>query len=355
MDRASAFLQRAAADGFPEAHHKMRFPRWAGFSGGRAEQVATQFAPAVIADLLLDVAALRGMAEAVAWGAVAHAQADRLARARLSDRPGGWSYFPNLPELPPDLDSLGAAIRLFARAAPEHLPLVEDPIRIALAGVEPNGVLRTWIVAPEAAPKALTRMRRGVRWHWGDTVDLEVCARFFLGLYEMDAVRFEAEIACGAAAIAAAQVPDGSWPATWYTGPVYGTALCTQLMEVTGQDRAARSGRAAMAACAQPDGGWGAWESVPLDTAMALAHLASDLSANARMRAVAHLLNYQNPDGSWPGTPWIQMEAGRALGKARRRLTWQSDTVTTAFALRALATVAQLTNEARAPDGIQSA
>ncbi|WP_424970893.1 prenyltransferase/squalene oxidase repeat-containing protein [Dinoroseobacter sp. S76] len=339
--RASAFLKDQAAEGFPEAHHRMRFPRWAGFSSAQAEQVATQFAPAVIADLLLDVALCQDSAEAASWHEIARAQADRLAQARLSDRPGGWSYFPDLPELPPDLDSLGAAIRLFARAAPEHLPLVEDPIRVALAGAEPDGVLRTWIVAPDAPRKALKRMRRGVRWHWGDTVDLEVCARFFLGLYDMDAARFAAEIARASAAIAAAQAPDGSWPATWYAGPVYGTALCAQLMEVTGQDQAAEAGHAAMAACVHPDGGWGAWDSVPLDTAMALAGLAPHVTVGVQDRAVAHLLRFQNPDGSWPGTPWIQMEAGRALGKIQRRITWQSDTVTTAFALRALAIVAQ--------------
>ena len=29
---------------------------------------------------------------------------------KLTDRDGGWSYFPDLPELPPDLDSLSAAM-----------------------------------------------------------------------------------------------------------------------------------------------------------------------------------------------------------------------------------------------------
>ncbi|WP_424975313.1 prenyltransferase/squalene oxidase repeat-containing protein [Dinoroseobacter sp. S124A] len=341
IDRAGAFLEAEGAAGFPEAHHRMRFPRWAGVGGGSVEHVAEVFAPAVIADLLVDAADLCEGEAAVRWRAVARRQADRVAQARLSDRPGGWSYFPDLPDLPPDLDSLGAAIRLFARAAPEHLPLVGDPIRIALAGTEANGLPRTWIIAPDAPLKARKRMRRGVRWHWGDTVDPEVCARFFLGLHAMDAARFAPEIARGAAAIAAAQAPGGLWPATWYAGPVYGTALCAELMVATGHTRAAEAGCAALAKAVHPAGGWGMWEAVPLDTAMALALLADGLPPEAVTRAVELLLSYQNPDGSWPGTQWIQMEVGRALGRVRRRITWQSDTVTTAFALRALLAVSR--------------
>ena len=49
---------------------------------------------------------------------IAHREARYVAQATLKGRAGGWSYFPDLPELPPDLDSLSAALHLFARVAP---------------------------------------------------------------------------------------------------------------------------------------------------------------------------------------------------------------------------------------------
>lgn len=333
---AGAFLEAEAARGFPEARHHMSFPRWAGFGGAQAQQTSEAFGRAVIADLLLDIGALSNGTEARRWADIARAEADMVAAARLTDRVGGWSYFPDLPELPPDLDSLAAAIRVFARAAPDHLPLVEEPIQCALAGADADGGIRTWIVARENDPAALKRMRRGVRWHWGDTVDIEVCARFYLALLAMDPTRFAAEIERGAAYVAARQTPTGGWDATWYAGQVYGTALCCQLMAETGRTGAVDAGHAALTRLEYETGGWGNWQPVPLDTAIALSTSVRDHPRSAIERAVSFLIEYQNPDGSWPGTPWIKMEVGRALGRIQRTITWQSDTITTAFALRAL-------------------
>lgn len=334
---AGAFLETEAARGFPEARHHMTFPRWAGFGGSRAQQTSEAFGRSVIADLLLDVGALSDDADARHWREIARAQADRVAAARLTDRVGGWSYFPDLPELPPDLDSLAAATRLFARTARQHLPLVEHPIRHALAVADADGGIRTWIVSDENDPAALKRMRRGVRWHWGDTVDIEVCARFYLALHTMDPRRFATEIQRGAAFVASRQTLSGCWDATWYAGDVYGTALCHQLLTETGHAAVADRARTALAGLEYDTGGWGSWQPVPLDTAIALNSVIREHPRSRTERAVSFLLQYQNPDGSWPGTPWIKMEVGRALGRIQRTITWQSDTVTTAFALRALA------------------
>lgn len=59
-------------------------------------------------------------------------------------------------------------------------------------------------------------------------------------------------------------------------------------------------------------------------------------NAPAFKRGVAWLLDHQTQAGHWMGTPWIKMEIGRAQGQVWRTATFQSDTLTTAFALRTL-------------------
>ena len=92
------------------------------------------------------------------------------------------------------------------------------------------------------------------------------------------------------------------------------------------------------------DGGWGTWESVPLDTALAIWSVVQDHipdQSDSVGRGLDVLLEQQAPDGSWPATPWIKMDVGRAQGRVLRTLTYQSTTVTTAFALRSLLLVRQ--------------
>ena len=180
IDRALGWLLAEAGCGFPSARHCMDFPSWAGFSGGAA-QCGDGFSRAVAAGAMADAAqalAGRSAAAASALTTLAHREADALAGMRLTDRGGGWSYFPELPELPPDLDSLSAVTGLFARVAPEHLPLTARPIDLALASRGPAGGCRTWLIDPDDPPAARERMQHAVARHWGDTVDVDVNARF---------------------------------------------------------------------------------------------------------------------------------------------------------------------------------
>jgi hypothetical protein len=115
------------------------------------------------------------------------------------------------------------------------------------------------------------------------------------------------------------------------------------------------------------------WQSVPLDTAIALSELIAalggnehalasadgrsprlnivsekaergiPLSAQAQRQAIGRgvecLLQYQGLDGHWNPSPWIKMEIGRAQGAPARTATYQSATLTTAFCLPALLAV----------------
>lgn len=307
----------------------MQFPRWAGFGGAEDLQASDGFARTVLGALLLDIVVCLPADHSArpALQGFAQREADRAAAAKLADRHGGWSYFPGLPDLPPDLDSLAAAIVLFARAAPQHLRLCEVPIALALAQRASGSGCRTWLIHPQDPPAAAARMHAAVARHWGDTVDLEVNARFAAAL---QAAGHPA--AAGIAAILhGARCTDGTWPVTWYASPLVALDLARDLPGIDADVSLAGVRRRMRA-----DGGWGdERESTTLDTALAVDLLAAADPAAAAAGA-AWLCGEQTRRGAWLATPWIRMDVGRAQGTATHRLLFGCDSITTAYALRAL-------------------
>ncbi len=341
VTRAKQFLLAQADKGFPETRHTMRFPRQAGFQGEQEEQSADVFARAVLASLLLDVVELdEDTAFEEAVQEVARREARHVAEARLRDRNGGWSYFPGLPELPPDLDSLAAALFLFARAVREYVHLCEEPIQLALNQIQPDGSLETWLVSPENPPAQRLLMEHGINNYWGRSVDVEVLARFFLALLAYDRQRFEAVACQGARFLLDQQKSNGTWESTWYWGTAYGTSLCLRLLDELGLgEEAGRRAQAFFLATQRDDGGWGEPQTVPLETALSLWILARwnfAAPSQAILPAVQFLLKQQGEDGSWNPSPWIKMEIGRPQGHIIRTLSYSSTTLTTAFCLRSL-------------------
>ena len=341
--RAKAYLHAEADRAFAETRHVMRFPHGAGFHGEVEAHASGPFARAVLAGALLDVADHDGDDAAFCrWArAVARREAAHVAACRLTDRAGGWSYFPTLPELPPDLDSLAAALTLFARAALEFLPLCEEPIALALAQVGDDGAMETWLIAGRDAIEDRQAMDRGVARHWGRGADVDVCARFYHALWLADAGRFGHVVRQGARFVQSRQRPDGGWDATWYWGQAQACDLAMRLLHDVGAGDDARARGARFLLASQwPDGGWGTWESVPLDTGLALAALmdagACAAPPEALARGIEALLHSQTLPGFWKGTPWIKMDIGRASGRVTRTATYRSSTITTAFCLRAL-------------------
>ncbi len=331
LARGWGFLRQQAEAGFPDACHAMSFPHAQGFTGASERQASDLFARAVIGGLLLDLAEL-APALAPAARPLAAREAAHVAAGRVHDRAGGWSYFPGLPELPPDLDSLGAASALIARAAPGQLALCQGPIALALARRRADAGIDTWLVAATDPPDAQAVMQRAIALCWGSTEDVDVLARFYRALRRVDPSHADAA-AAGARHVAAAQRADGAWQGTWYAGPHQATALCAELLAATGTEPAAlaRAGGFARAALAAPG-------LSPVDTALCLwtLRVAGD-SAAAHGDAVARLVQAQCRDGGWPEEPWIEMAMGRARGRVTKILTWGSRSVASALCLRGLA------------------
>jgi squalene-hopene/tetraprenyl-beta-curcumene cyclase len=338
--RARRFLLSAAEDDFAELCHEMVFPRFAGFTGASEEQSSDVFARAELSSVLLDIATLEAPDTecAATWRSLARKGADYVAQAKLTDRAGGWSYFPGLPELPPDLDSLAVALYLFTRIAPEHADLCQEPIRLALANQRADGSLETWIVAPSDGPQQRQAMERGIRDYWGTGSDADVLARFAHALSCFDGLRFRDVVARIIPLVLGRQHPDGHWDVSWYYHPYYGTALCLRVLrKYQGAEHAVRRAVQFLRSSQNPDGCWGRGQMSPMDTALALwaLHCAGETPTNGR-GAVDGLIEMQATEGFWTGAPWIQMGIGRASGKATRVATYGSTILTTAYCLRSM-------------------
>jgi squalene-hopene/tetraprenyl-beta-curcumene cyclase len=335
---AKSYLLAQAREEFPETAHVLFFPRRAGFRVKRERQASDVFARSVLASVLLDAADLdedpsfRRAIEEIARREAAH-----VAAAKLTDRAGGWSYFPDLPELPPDLDSLSAALLLFQRASPDNLALGEEPVRLALESARADGAIETWLISPRDDPGLKRAMRRGVAKFWGNRIDLDVCAHFYYALWSCDRKRHGDIVRRGACYLAAEQEASGSWEASWYHGRAYGVGLCLRLLRAVGtDDESARRAVEFLRREQRPDGGWAVWETDAQETALTLWAMGESTPTPVLERAVASILDYQTREGHWKASPWIEMNAGRAHGRPGPSLTYSSATLTAAFCLRAL-------------------
>jgi squalene-hopene/tetraprenyl-beta-curcumene cyclase len=344
MEAACSFLLEQAERDFEETRHTMVFPHVAGFTGESEQQSSETFSRSVLARVLSDIGSSEGIKHPLFCSLpdIIEREAERVAAARLPDREGGWSYFPDLPELPPDVDSLAAAALLFTRASPQHVHLCARPIELVINTLRENGGIRTWIFSPNDPHPARQSMERGVELYWGDTVDVEVCAHFYLALLAVDRRRYEGLARRGATFILSTQNENGTWDATWYWGLAYPTGLCLELLQSLGErDESTRKAVDFFKNSQNSDGGWG-WSgraSLPLETALAATLLSrSDVDSPEEVSrgAIGFLLANQLSDGSWEGSPWIKMEVGRAHGTATHTLSYRSTTLTTAMCLRAL-------------------
>ena len=337
---AATYLLEQADRQFAEVCHRMKFSFAAGFSGVHEEHSGDIFARATLANLFLDAADAMPIQLATSLRAVARREAMYVAESKVRDRAGGWSYFPTLPELPPDADSLSAALCLFSRIAPEYVPLCQAPIDLLLANAKADGTFETWMIAPTDASSDQAKMRWAIKNCWGTGADPDVLAHFYYALWLAAPKRYAAAISRGAATLIEMQQADGSWRAEWYVGAAYGTGLAVRLLRAIGAGEAART-RAQVKLLSEQheDGSWGDEQSRPLQTSLCMAALhAAEPGAHSMplARGATSLRAQQLEDGSWAASPWIQMEIGRATGHVLRVATYQSTVLTAAFCLRAL-------------------
>jgi squalene-hopene/tetraprenyl-beta-curcumene cyclase len=330
--------------GYPEATHGMNFDELRTGSQPAGVHAGCVFQRAIIADVLQDL-----------YTAGVCKDSNRVSRdvaaliaARLSTVRGGWSYFPTLPDLPPDADDLGQILQVLVRhGSPDIGAIVDDPLELLFAsGLHEDGSFETWIVDPSATDEVTRRMMNAIAQAWGSGADVEVVANlsYALGLY---GGRFKDLMGKAAAYVERQQAPDGFWTPTWYSSHFYGTYVALRLLALCRSSSPAIMRAAAYLRAAQrADGGFGESRSTPLETALALLCWKSIPNQSERRRgemskrALKFLELTMMEDGGWGATDFIRMDVNRAQrhrpGYQPRYLHYKSRTLSTAYVLKAV-------------------
>jgi hypothetical protein len=243
-----------------------------------------------------------------------------------------FRYYP-LPGLPPDIDDLGLALRLFRHldeaGRQRHRPGLLAALSLMQASLLPTGEIPVWLAAGQPpAPDTLV---------WGHS-----CAatetNLLLGLLDFDRAAYQPLIERSALNLLGRYEQSG-WGAAWYYGPTWIIRVTAELLHhlaglSTGPEVGAAIGRA---------GKWLAeWTEREAQRPrlspqeMALLLLAGKWGVGRNFTDgewINRLIKSQRPDGSWPAEPLF-------LIPDRRGTAWYaSRLVTTALCYRALKSI----------------
>jgi squalene-hopene/tetraprenyl-beta-curcumene cyclase len=331
--------------GFGEVKHVMKFAHEYGFSSPREFHSGDVFQRALIAEALCSTSdALAGELSDV----ITH-ETDYLVASRTKTGVGGWSYFPELPELPPDADDLAQVMQVLFKTGrfSEIEEFCAEPLRVLLTDNyhEESGSFDTWIVPKDNRTPQQELQAEWVRRAWGRGADPDVVANLGWALHLYYADKHRDVIHRAVDFLCSVQDADGKWTSTWYHGPFYGTYVCIRLLSAARPDSDCLPKALDFLLTGQnADGGWGFDEnqSDPLSTSLALLTFAciatvmtDERITPAALSAVGYLKSAQLEDGSWPACMFIRMDVGRATGEIWKRLIFARRTITTMYVMKA--------------------
>jgi squalene-hopene/tetraprenyl-beta-curcumene cyclase len=330
--------------GFGEVKHVMRFSSEYGFSATQEFQSGDIFQRALISEALCEVnKELGGQLNNV----INH-EADYLINSRLVSGIGGWSYFPELPELPPDADDLAQVMQVLFRMGrhQEIEQFCEEPLKILLQdNYHEDGSFETWIVPKENRTLQQKLQAEWVQKAWGEGSDPDVVSNVGWALYLCYPEKQKNLIQRICKYISSKQDSDGKWTSTWYHGPFYGTHVCVRLLKaITPDSDCLLKSLNFLLTNQNEDGGWGFEEkqSDPLSTSLALLTLAdiaeviSDERINqSSQNAIVYLQKAQLEDKTWESCLFIRMDVGRATGEVWKTLIFARKTITAMYVMKA--------------------
>ena len=344
ISRLLVGLLDAWQGGYGELRHLMHFPAEAGFGGADPLKRGDLFQRMLVADTIADAARALNCTEL--FSGMIEREFAAVAAAAEPDPAGYrvWKYFPDLPELPADLDDLAELMRMCAKHG--RRAEFDRDIRASIGALswDPNfdGAADTWIIPPASAHPLHARQRAYAERSWGTGDDVEVVANFADAYFAYDPEAAAARVGRLGDYFAQRQADDGFWHSTWYVGPYYGTYVVLRALRRLAGSEVAPARLAAVAALRRTAGTPGVWTSggqAPrLSTSLALLALdqVRDLcpdSAELASPAVAFLAAHPS---AGIAEPFIRMTIGTQSALPGRILTYGSRTLTDAFALRAL-------------------
>jgi len=200
---AVSWLLSQIDPGVDDHAHRMTFSPQFGFSAESPQQVGAVFCRAV-SGWALDVARAHGIS--VPTRALRGNLAE-LRALRRRDEAGGWSYFPGLPELPPDADDVGQVALACGTTAPSPMiaALADARELILEQHVRADGAIGTWLTDARSSPDLVARYDHAIRTKWGRAFDPEVTSNLVFGLKQAGLGLPEAVVSRAAAWVAESQ------------------------------------------------------------------------------------------------------------------------------------------------------
>lgn len=321
--------------GYAELKHIMYLSKYFDdFSNSDEIHCTDIFQRTIINDCILDIA------EKYNLNCIGYmkAEVEYILTQRNQDAVGGWSYFPTVREIAPDIDDLGQIIQFLIRT--KNRALIETYcnclIEIALKNkYNKKGGIATWIIPNEERTEIQERQVFFNETKWGCGPDVEVVANFIYALHRYDAYKYKNIIDKAIEYIIDNQNEDSYWESRWYYGNYYGTYVCLRLLHCYEDERTCM----AIEACKRylvyaqnEDGGYGMGineNSDSLSTAFALLSLKlySEELFIYIQKAECFLKKNQQKEGFWEASDFIKPKADKP---------YRSRVVTTAIVLKSL-------------------
>jgi len=325
-------------NGFAATKHVMPFPREV-FQVDKDFQEGDVFQRALILDTLLDFnPELQNQLNIIIY-----AEADYLFKARRKTGIGGWAYFPDLRELPPDADDLAQVMQVLLRAgySKTAIPYFEEALNVLLNDqANTDNGWESWIIPKNNQTEEQQLQTIWVNKAWGTGSDIEVVANLVYALILFDSERFAAFVERGISFLLNSHKNHYCWESTWYYGEYYGTYVSLRaICAANGPESTIEGAVVFLENSRQPDGSWAEQEeSSPLQTALALLALSIGkkyLGLTIDEQWLKSSLNYLqqtcDENGNWPASPFIRMPMGRPSGFVHTILTYESATITSNY------------------------
>lgn len=305
---------------------------------GKNKSTYVVFLRALIIDTLLDARSFYPNADEIIEKEVEILVASKLKKIR-----GGWRYFPELDELPPDADDLGQVLQVLSKSRYDAIDeAVSDPVSLLLSQCSyDDGSFETWLVDynDPSNETAIIKNAFNREWTFRKGKDNDVLANILYGLYLYDFNHLKDRIKKGINCLEKRQSKEGYWSSNWYWGNYYGTYVSARIINaVTPGSSTLKNAAEYLMNSQNYDGGWGNIGSDPLNTAFALLTLV--LLRTKNRSCITNGLNYlysrQNPKGFWEKVEFIKASDHDS--------THKSKIITTQYCLKALVAISKEIN-----------